>query len=315
MQRFEPAVEGLGMAVAHHLVATTRGRDRSLLWPERAAWLWTHLRTQLPAALSCVLMPDHLHLVAPPGDGACLRRVLTGFTVRFGVRFDVREPEVATTVAIAGRMIRYGYFNPVRAGLCRDPFEWPWSTLRDLVGACAPVWTPSSWMAEVLRLPRPRLLRGLTRLAGIAVPLPDPPGTLVASIEAVAQAVVSALRLVDGTAIRSTVARRLVVRASVAIGQPRVDDLASALGCTPRTIHRDRASRGTGLDAVLLCLADERLHRGPLDAADLGPRPPLTPAVAPPVPGRQIGQTRGGTPRGGLDLSARLTPRAERAGR
>ena len=49
-----------------------------------------------------VLMPDPLHLVAPPGLRVLLTRVLAAFTVRTGIRFDVRDAEVATTSEIAG---------------------------------------------------------------------------------------------------------------------------------------------------------------------------------------------------------------------
>ena len=86
-------------------------------------------------------MPDHLHLVVGAGQTGRLRRVLNGFTCRFGVRMDVLEPDRANSAAIAGRKMRYGFFNPVRAGLVDDPWRWTFSTLRDLGGAAYPLWT------------------------------------------------------------------------------------------------------------------------------------------------------------------------------
>jgi hypothetical protein len=158
------------MTIAEHWVATTRGGDSSLLWPERAGWLWGRLRARIPEALSNLLMPEHLHLVAPPGYGVGLRRVLTAFTGRFGVRFDVLPPEPAHSLAIAGRKVRYGLFNPVRRRLVGDPLLWPWSTLRDLVGATADPWTPMSRIASTLRLSRPSTLRALTTVANLTMP-------------------------------------------------------------------------------------------------------------------------------------------------
>ena len=124
------------VTVAEHLIATTRRGAR--LRTHHAQWLWHRLRVMLPAVLSCVLMPDHIHLMSLPGCVMRFRRVLNSFTARFKIQFDVLEPELANSVAIAQRMMRYGYFNPVHAGLVDDPWRWPWSTLRDLVGAAYP---------------------------------------------------------------------------------------------------------------------------------------------------------------------------------
>ena len=248
-----------------HLVATTRGRDRSLLRPERACWLWARLRGGLPNALSCVFMADHIHLVAAASDRSRLRHILSAFTVRFGVRFDILDPEPANSPAIAGRMMRYGFFNPVRARLVDDPFAWPWSTLRDLVGASEPTWTPLPRIASSLRLSPDEALRGLTTLGGIpyAPPLPRP--ILSASIEDVRAAVRSVLRLPSTAPHVSATERRLAVATSFHVGTPRVTDLATALGCSPRTIHRDRSTPHPALGAVLLSLGDPRLLLGPVD--------------------------------------------------
>lgn len=110
------------MAVAEHLIAHTRGGARSLLEHTKASWLWARLRAGFPDALSCALMPDHVHLVAPPGGQTRFVRVLPMFSARFGVRFDVIV-EIANTADIAARMIRYGFHNPVRDALVADPYE------------------------------------------------------------------------------------------------------------------------------------------------------------------------------------------------
>src|SRR5262245_20889624 len=104
------------MAVAEHLIAHAREGARCLLEHEKAAWLWTRLQAGFRDAFSCELMPDHVHLVAPPGGHARFVRILAMFTALFGVRFDVIV-ETANNADIATRMIRYGFHNPVKDAL------------------------------------------------------------------------------------------------------------------------------------------------------------------------------------------------------
>jgi hypothetical protein len=181
--------------VAEHLIASTRGRIRSLTRPEQASWLWAHLQQALGPIFSLMLMPDHLHLVAAPGQRMVLTRVLAAFTVRFGVRFDVREPEVAHNADIAGRMMRYGFFNPVRARLVDDPWRWQWSTLRDLGGAAYPCWTPLDRVAAFLERSPSSAMRGLTTLGNHHGPPPCLRSVTIASIEGVRAAVAATLRV------------------------------------------------------------------------------------------------------------------------
>ncbi len=245
--------------MAEHLVATTRAYERSLLAPAHAAWLWERLRIGVPDALSCILMPDHLHLVAPVGRRRRLQRILAAFSGLHGVRFDVLEPQPAASVQIAGRMMRYGFFNPVRARLTEDPFDWRWSTLRDLVGASDPIWTPGSRIAAFLRLPETRALHTLTTIGGVTVPAPRPTAVQCASLDQIREAVRSATRSADPFR-RSQGGRRLFVQASFAVGAPRPAHVAQALGCTVRSVRRYRTPRAPALPAVLLCLGDPRLR-------------------------------------------------------
>lgn len=226
---------------------------------EHASWLWERLSLALPRAHSCVLMPEHLHTVAPPGGGEGFRRVLTGYTRRYGVRFDIEDPEPGNSPAIVMRQIRYGYFNPQRAGLIQDPWCWRWSTLRDLGGACHPVWTDLGSVASVLRLPPRQALHQLTTVADCAAPPLRAPTVAVASIGAVVGATAAALRCSEEEVAGRVAGRRLVVQACYEIGMPNPAEIAAALGCSVRTVHRARQPREPGLDAVLTCLADPRL--------------------------------------------------------
>jgi hypothetical protein len=201
-----------------------------------------------------------------------LCRTLAAFTGRFDVSFDLLAPEPANSSAILGRMIRYGYFNPTRAGLVDDPFAWPWSSLRDLVGATDPSWTPLSRVASALRLPAARALRALTRTGDFCPRPPTVAGIAAASFDAIGEAVASALRLTDVASLSTPTARRLIVQACYEIGAPRPSNLAQHLGICIRSVQRARAPRHPALDAVLTALGDPRLRRSALDLRDLSPR-------------------------------------------
>lgn len=252
------------MPIGEHLVASTLGRARSLLRPEQARWLWDRLRANLPTALACVLMPDHLHVFVPPGLRAVLVHVLAAFTTRFRVRFELLAPQPANSAEIAHRMIRYVLLNPVREGLVDDPWCWRWSTLRDLAGAAHPIWTPAESVARALELPADRLLRALTWTKDARPIVPRGVAVTVASLAGIRAGVCATLRIEDAAIADYPLARPLVVQAARAITRLDADVLASDLACSRRTIFRDRvAPRHAALDAVLLCLADARLHGTP----------------------------------------------------
>lgn len=242
-----------------HLVAHTRGGDRSLAGGERARWLWARLRAACPAALAMVLMPDHVHLVGPAGLLARLRAVLSAFTARFGVRFDLLPPQPAHSRAIALRMVRYVLLNPVREGLVDDPWSWPWSTLRDLGGAVASAWTHPREVARALGLPPAQLVRRLTRTADAEFRAPEVTPIATVTLDAARAAAASALRVPFEWTASEPHPRRVVIQLLYEIGEPKPSRLAIDLGCTIRTIQRGRQPRDPALAAARLCLGDPRL--------------------------------------------------------
>ncbi len=245
------------MAVAEHLIGHTRDGARSLLAHAQASWLWTRLRAGFPDALSCELMPDHLHLVTPPGGRARFVRVLAMFTSKFGVRFDVIV-EIANTTDIALRMIRYGFHNPVRDLLVPDPYAWRWSTLRDLVEAAYPIWTHAPRVARALGTKPEILLRRVTQNADLRPRRPELAPIAAASLSALQDATAAALRIDAVT--DHVLGRQLLVQAAYAVGMPFATQLGAAVGRSGRTIRRDRARHHPALSAVLLCLGDARLR-------------------------------------------------------
>jgi REP element-mobilizing transposase RayT len=94
---------------------------------------------------SYCLLPNHYHLLleTPEPTLATGMRCLNGrFAQRFNRRYDrvghvFQGPygaELVQTDAHLRETCRYIALNPVRAGLCEDPAEWPWSSYAALAG-------------------------------------------------------------------------------------------------------------------------------------------------------------------------------------
>ena len=87
------------------------------------------------------LMPNHVHLVAVPESEDALRRAIGEAHRRYTRRVNFREgwrghlwqgrfssfPMDETYLLAAARYIE---LNPVRAGLCEKPWDYPWSSAR-----------------------------------------------------------------------------------------------------------------------------------------------------------------------------------------
>ena len=91
------------------------------------------------------LMPNHYHLVLQTLDGE-LSRAMKALNGRYALRFNQRHGRDAhlfknrfgavlqESESQLLQTIRYITRNPIDAGLCAQPEEWPWSTYRAVVG-------------------------------------------------------------------------------------------------------------------------------------------------------------------------------------
>ncbi len=96
------------------------------------------------------LMPNHYHLLVETPDpnlGRGMLRVNGSYArkhnhrhARVGHVFQgPYDAKLVETDEHLLELCRYVALNPVRAGLCADPADWPWSSFRALVGLeCAP---------------------------------------------------------------------------------------------------------------------------------------------------------------------------------
>ena len=134
---------------AYHLMS--RGSNREpIYWSDDDRWLFLRLLGIVSVkyswtVLAYCLMTNHYHLVIQIVDGGLSAGMqwLNGMHSRitnqrsrrsahlFRNRFSSR---VAESDAHLLRACRYVVLNPVRAGLCAYPDEWPWSSYRATAG-------------------------------------------------------------------------------------------------------------------------------------------------------------------------------------
>ena len=129
----------------------TRGNRRQRIYVGRAdAPSFTGLLADVVRTLGwrChdfCLMPNHYHAVVetPNGDLALGMQRLNGiyakwFNYQHGVEGHLFERRYRSIVIETdGQLLavsRYLALNPVEAGLCSDPAQWPWSSYRAMVG-------------------------------------------------------------------------------------------------------------------------------------------------------------------------------------
>jgi hypothetical protein len=261
-----------------HLVARSFPRWRPLTGFEPCAWLWERLRRSFPSVLSCVLMPDGLHLVVrcdKPADAHHrLVAVLRGFTRRYGngqrLFEPVPKPALVPNRLHQWRTSRYVPLNPSRAGYVKDPLAWLWSTYRDVLGATADPWVT----AEQLALAHDRCRHGFeavfhgyvsgdptVALAGTPLPLPAAPTKLSRfPLEQILLASAATHRVQASTVLHQRQPRRLFVALARDQGWA-TPVIADACGLTMQGVRRISVAPGA-LAGARLCLGDDRLRIG-----------------------------------------------------
>lgn len=87
------------------------------------------------------LMPNHVHLVVVPNEEVSLARLFRQVHRKYALRINERENwrghlwqerfhSFVMDDAHLMAAVRYTELNPVRAGLCTRPEDWPWSSTR-----------------------------------------------------------------------------------------------------------------------------------------------------------------------------------------
>ncbi len=135
---------------AHHVIL--RGNNRQALFygdPDRQQMLAVlgEVAAQHGVAVHAyVLMDNHVHLLLTPSTAEALSRMMQALGRRYVGWFNARHQRSGTlwegrfrAGLIEGdrhllACMRYIESNPVRAGLCGEPAQWPWSSAAHHLG-------------------------------------------------------------------------------------------------------------------------------------------------------------------------------------
>jgi hypothetical protein len=264
----------------YHLVARTRFPQAPLQDRDICAYLWTMLIDAFPTAVAGALMPSHAHVATPlkevPRAKNALTQAIRSTSRKFGIPMSHWE-ETPSPAPISNRehlirTVRYIHLNPCRDGLAKDPLEWEWSTHRDALGFCHPIWVTPERSASALGMP----LRGFpaafhrlvssdftTDAKGTPLPL-GLPGEAWVNPETVIFAAQAALRAPSGAHLKRTLCRKIVVRAMYELGPSSIENAARSVGLTRQGFARILRMPSTpdeeaALAACLRVLADPRL--------------------------------------------------------
>lgn len=272
-----------------HYVARARRGLAPLFMDGTARWLWDQLRAAFPEALAALLMPDHVHLIAKLGRRR--RRTLAAILGALARYFElgqvwerVPEPRPLPSIDKLRRGVRYDLLNPCRSWkffgesirLVRDPLMWPWSTLRDVIGATVDPWTPCDRLEEALDWRSPDFASSFHAYVSSdpTVHVRGTPFPIAASRRSVpmeplgriGQAVLSATRQPSDALTQRGPTRTMFAGLAYHQGWSRPDLIAGACGAHRNTVARlaQRCSE-TLIKPAALCLGDSRLMISSLD--------------------------------------------------
>lgn len=133
----------------HHV--TQRGVRRQLTFFDNSDYLaYLHLARELLEKFrieiwAYCLMPNHVHAIVRPETAGCLsgffaplhRKYAKQTNRKHDWRGHLWQERFFSVVMDEGHTLaamRYVELNPVRAGLCERPQEWPWSSARGNLG-------------------------------------------------------------------------------------------------------------------------------------------------------------------------------------
>lgn len=146
------------------------------------------------------LMPNHVHFVAVPRDSNSLsrlfaeshRRYTRRINFRYGWQGHLWQERFHSCVLSESHLlatVRYVERNPVRAGLCRSPEDWPWSSARahlarsddKLVSVAPMLELVGNWRSYIETDESPKEIEALRQHTRTGRPLGD--GRFVESLE------------------------------------------------------------------------------------------------------------------------------------
>lgn len=160
----------------HHI--TQRGnRQQAIFFSDRDRSRYVEMLAEAcvqqgTRCLAWCLMDNHVHLILVPATADGLRATVARTHTRYAQRinhgqglsghlFQGRFASYPMDDAHLMVAARYVELNPVRAGLCRQAEEWPWSSARAHIGGPADGLTDAAELGRHIRNWRAYLSEGL----------------------------------------------------------------------------------------------------------------------------------------------------------
>lgn len=222
--------------------------------------LWVRMRCSVPTAVAAVVLPTRTEVVVRSEAKAELRacvRAAGERAVLQGIRVELTT--AADDSRALHRMLVSVLAAPTHLQEIDDPLRWPWSTVRDVLGAAVDPWVTADALADALPGVHPT---ALLAEAGVAAPRPaacidepsEPIGEVLRAAAAATRRPVEAVRRPGPT-------RRLFVGLARRHGWWMPRHLATICGITRRSLYKQLEHIPLAwLHAGALCLGDERLR-------------------------------------------------------
>lgn len=263
-----------------HLTAKLSPAMPDLSRADTAAWLWPRLRAAFPTSIATTLMPSHPHVMPATSDPEAAAERLARLLGQLGRRHGVMGCASKVKLrAVEGsealhRNVRYVALNPCRARLAGCPLAWPWSTHRDVIGACLDPWVTADRLALALARPSEGFLEWYHRYVSSdpSVAVTGTPLPVAASssrmpslpLQAIAEAVLAATRSSAVALAMRGLPRALFFALAFDQGWTHTEQLAELGRCRRRLVRELVATvPANALAIARLCLGDARLRELP----------------------------------------------------
>ncbi len=126
-------------------------------------------------------MPNHLHLLVQVSDaplGHFMLRIASAYSRTIQLRlqttghlFERRYHAILVDAdSYLLTLVRYIHFNPVRAGLVKDPAAYPWSSHRVYLGRQQNLWVSTQFVLKLFSMRREAAVRRYREFMACAVP-------------------------------------------------------------------------------------------------------------------------------------------------
>ena len=135
--------------VSHHIVGRGSRKDRIFYSDEDyerfLSLLWKYKNKFKAKLYAYCLMPNHIHLLLDTATKQLLSKTMHGISLSYAMYFNSKykkcghlwqnryKNNLVRNDQYLLNVVNYIEYNPVKAGICTKPEEYPWSSYRSRV--------------------------------------------------------------------------------------------------------------------------------------------------------------------------------------